>query len=268
MFAPCPHCGFLVALIVTDGEAPSRCPRCEQHLDSRSIADPVSGAQARELPVEGRPVEESGPVGDVVATAGQLAGHRSGPADARLVPSAPAYHAPTAVRAPTFVRRLGAPARVGGRRWPGVLGVGLLGTLLVLQLALSQRAELASSERWRPLISKVCLVMRCDVPPWHEPAAYTMLARDVQPAAGEPGILQVRASFRNDARWPQPWPVLTLQLSDLNGLTVAARHLQPADYLRADTPSPARLAPGQSASVEFRVLEPATPIVAFDFDFR
>ena len=29
MFVPCPHCGFLVALIVRPDGAPQRCPRCD-----------------------------------------------------------------------------------------------------------------------------------------------------------------------------------------------------------------------------------------------
>ena len=272
MFAPCPHCGFLVALIVTDGVAPPRCPRCEQGLDARAIQAPVSAAQTPVFPVA-----MTLPDDEVVATPRDTAGDASGHADCSLpLPAVPpALPLPTlppvvltVATAPRFLRGIAAPARVDSRRWPGVLGALLLGALLVVQLALSQRAELAASEHWRPLIGSVCRVVGCTIPPWHEPAAYTMLARDVQPAPGQPGVLQVRASFRNDARWPQPWPVLRLQLTDLNGRTVAARQLQPADYHAADAPHPAALAPGQSASVELRVLEPATPIVAFDFEFR
>ena len=149
----------------------------------------------------------------------------------------------------------------------GVIAVSGLAALLGLQLLLAQRAELAASERWRPAISTVCMVLGCEVPLWHQPTAYTMLARDVQPALDRAGVLQVKASFRNDARWPQAWPTLQLQLTDVNGQAVAARILPPAEY-HSDDGAPPPLAPGQSASVAFQVAEPATPIVAFNFDFR
>lgn len=171
-------------------------------------------------------------------------------------------------RSPSFLRRVGVDARSRGPRWPGIVAVFVLAVALVLQLLLAQRADLAASERWRPVITTLCGIADCQVPLWHEPTAYTMLARDVQPAADGPGTLLVRASFRNDARWPQAWPALQLQLTDINGVAVASRVVQPSEYHPAEAQSSSPLAPAQSASVEFRVHEPATPIVAFNFNFR
>ena len=86
--------------------------------------------------------------------------------------------------------------------------------------------------------------------------------------ANRDGVLQVQASFRNDAQWPQPWPRLLLRLNDRHGRTVGARLFAPGEYLGRRTSTPELLAPGQSASVDFAVREPAAEIVAFDFDFR
>ena len=174
----------------------------------------------------------------------------------------------TGAESPSFLRRVGVDARSRRPRWPGVVAVVFLSVVLVFQLLLAQRVELAASERWRPIIATICAVAGCRVPLWHEPTAYTMLARDVQPAADDPGTLLVQASFRNDARWPQAWPVLQLELTDVNGMAVASRLVAPADYQPADMPQQPPLTPGQSASVEFRVREPARPIVAFNFDFH
>jgi hypothetical protein len=93
-----------------------------------------------------------------------------------------------------------------------------------------------------------------------------MLSRDVHAHPRRPGTLRVSASFRNDARWAQPWPSLLLTLSDLDGRTAGARVFAPEDYVGED--APALLAPGQSANVTLDVLEPAPRIVAFTFDFR
>src|SRR5690606_23904740 len=99
--------------------------------------------------------------------------------------------------APSFVRTITRPHSTGPR-WPGLLVVGLLTVLLLSQLLLAQRNELAADARWRPAIGTLCKMLPCQLPAWHEPAAYTMLARSVQPARGKDGVLSVQASFRND----------------------------------------------------------------------
>ncbi len=265
MFVPCPHCGFLVALIVSSGGVPQRCPRCAELLDIETGKSPAAAPAAQIVP-QPPPAAAKEPV-EVAPTEIRLDKardttpevRRGNDPSARARPQSPPRH-------PSFLRTISAPVRSDGSRWPGIVAAAVLVMLLVLQLLLAQRVELAATQRWRPVISSLCTVLRCDVPLWHQPSAYTMLARDVQAATSRAGVLQVKASFRNDAQWPQAWPALQLQLTDVNGQAVAARVLQPSDYHPGESPPP--LAPGQSASVEFQVAEPATPIVAFNFEFR
>lgn len=151
-------------------------------------------------------------------------------------------------------------------RWQWTTLVALT-LLLLLQIVLADRANLAASARTRPLVSGLCALLRCSIPAWHEPSAYTMLSRDIRQIPGHAGALQVQASFRNDARWAQAWPVLRLSLSDADGRVIGRRTLHPADYLASDSDPQARLEPGQSAQVSFRLREPATATVAFSFEF-
>lgn len=167
---------------------------------------------------------------------------------------------------PSFVRNP-QPAIPPGPRWPGLLTIAALTLALSIQLLLIEREALAGSERWRPAISAVCAVLRCQLPPWREPSAITMLDRSVQPQPGRPGVLAVHASFRNDAAWPQPWPELLLSLSDINGSPVAQGAFAPAQY-GASADTAALLAPGQAASIRFAVREPDPRTVAFSFEFR
>jgi hypothetical protein len=102
------------------------------------------------------------------------------------------------------------------------------------------------------------------LPPWREPAAFTVLAREVRPHPSTPGALRVTATFRNDARWAQPWPQVRLTLSDVNGNAVAARDFNARDYLGA-VPAQVELRSGQSASIAIDVVEPESRSVAFDF---
>lgn len=167
--------------------------------------------------------------------------------------------------APRFSRRP-TPPRRRGRRWEW-FAIALLLPVLAVQASVASRATLAADARWRPWVSALCGALGCDVPAWREPTAFAMLRRSVHPLAEAPGVLQVQATFRNDARWPQPWPVLWLRLSDAEGRVIGEQGFPPRDYLpqaRVDD----TLAPRQSAEVAFLVREPAAGTAAFSFDFR
>lgn len=173
----------------------------------------------------------------------------------------------TDVAAPSFTRPRVRASTASRTSWRSIGALAVLSLLLALQLLLAQRDTLAASSRWRPTMSTLCATLRCTLPPWREPAAFTMLSRDVRPHPGAPGTLLINASFRNDARWPQPWPSLLLTLSDLDGRMVGARTFAASEYLDAP-PTQSGLASGQTAAVSLVVVEPAPDIVAFTFDFR
>jgi hypothetical protein len=251
MFVACPHCGFLVA---AQPGATQRCPRCGSPIDPK-LAKPLVKPEA---PATASDQSEA-------ATASEPA-----PADeADDIATAPAAvkEKPVRVRSahtPSFIRRH-APAPVRSTHWRAWLLVAGLGMLLLAQVVLAQREELAANARWRPLITGVCALLRCEVPAWREPTAFTMLQRSVQPRPGMRGVLHVSASFRNDARWAQPWPTVLLTLSDMDGRQVGLRAFKPAEYLGERDAG--HIAPGQSATIQLDVVEPAQQVVAFTFDF-
>lgn len=270
MFVACPHCGFLVAALARTAQ---RCPRCGGAVDTSEAEPPESAAAApaTEAPAtdDAEDAEHTDDAGDADAgDTGTIAGPGD-PATGDGPAPAPAPAAPTRVRrsqrAPSFVRRHApAPARSGDRRWWAIVVV--LALALALQLLLAQRVELAGNARWRPVITRLCGVVRCAVPAWREPAAFSMLQRSVRPKPGAPGVLRVDAAFRNDARWAQPWPTLLLTLSDMEGRPVGQRAFQPREYRRGA--GGGRIAPGQSVAIRFDVVEPAQSVVAFTFDFQ
>lgn len=187
-----------------------------------------------------------------------------GPGDAAgpAIPAAPGKPAPsfTAPRSP----RPSAPSRLR-RAMP--MAIAALGLLLVLQVLLANRARLAMDAGWRPIVAALCRVSGCSLPPWREPAALTLLSRDVRPDPGRPGVLRATATFRNDARWPQAWPTLVLTLSDADGRIAGVRAFAPEEYL-GGPPAEETLASGQSAMIRLDVVEPAADVVAFSFDLR
>lgn len=186
-------------------------------------------------------------------------------ATAQIATTDAAAATPGPLPAPSFLAAKREAARpVPAWQW---LALGGLALLLVLQLLVAQRQWLAADAQWRPWITRLCALAGCDVPPWHEPAAFRMLGRDIRAVPGQPGALQLRATFRNDARWPQPLPRLRVSLSDADGHVLGVRTLSPAEYLPRGTLL-APLAPGQSVQAEALLREPATPAAAFAFEFR
>ncbi len=165
---------------------------------------------------------------------------------------------------PVFLRRPTAPRPAP--RWQWLVIAGLV-VLLILQVALADRARLAADAGTRPWVAGLCRVLGCSLPAWREPAAFTMTSRDVRPLPGHASALQVRASLRNDARWAQDWPTLRLSLSDADGRVIGTGVFTPADYLGQQAAQAAPLEPGQSAQIAFRVREPAASTVAFIFEF-
>lgn len=169
-------------------------------------------------------------------------------------------------RAPRFATA-DAPLPARPLPWGWWLVALLLGAGLLLQIVLADRARLAGDAGWRPRLETVCGVLGCSLPPWREPDAFRVTSREVRPHPTAPGALLVTTSFRNDARWPQSWPLMEVALHDLDGQALGLRRFTPAEYLGSPPASPL-IAPGQSAIATLEILDPGKRAVAFTFDFH
>ncbi|WP_242112905.1 DUF3426 domain-containing protein [Luteimonas aquatica] len=247
--APAAATAFDAAPLAPPGERAGSHAAPPAAADAIAPQTPPSGEPA--APVESSPAEIS-----------------SENADAVTPPSSPAREsavAPKAKPAPSFARAADAPETVQlAHGWKLPAAVAALALALGLQLLLADRDRLAMDAGWRPVVSALCGVLRCALPPWREPAAFVLVDRDVQSHPNKSGVLRVTATFRNEARWAQPWPRLQLTLSDVNGNPVAARVFTESEYLGA-APAQPLLASGQSASIAMDIVEPSKQSVAFDF---
>ena len=226
-------------------------------------ATPVPGA-----PPDAGPAQEPGvapaPEAGAPVDAAVPAEPAPGPAPSSRSPRRAAGRA-----APSFARRrrIAADDSASRRRWPIPAAIIGLGLLLALQWLLADRARLAADPGWRPVVAAACGVLRCSLPPWHEPSAFVLLERDVRPHPDAAGALRITASFRNDAAWAQAWPDVVLTLSDIDGRPLGTRAFTAAEYL--DGAAPSRLLDsGQGAVIHMDVLEPGPGAVSFAFDFN
>ena len=177
---------------------------------------------------------------------------------------------PTAAPAPRAAPRFAQPSQADTATAPSRRMIAVaagLALLLVVQLLLAERARLAQHAAWRPVVAGLCTVLRCQLPTWRDPATLTVEQRDVRPVEGRPGVLQVSATIRNDARQAQAWPRITLSLSDIDGRTLGLRTFEPAEYL-LQPPANVTLASGESAAIGLEIVEPSPHAVAFNFRFH
>lgn len=185
--------------------------------------------------------------------------------NAYVGPNSLARSTTAAAPPPAFLRHSRTATPAPAWQWALLIALTLL---LIMQILLADRARLATDARWRPALINLCEILRCQLPPWHQPDAFTMLTRSVRPAASQPGVLEVRANFRNDARWSQQWPELQLTLSDADGRIIGSRVFSPRDYQDPAHVAADLLDPGQTAQVFFRIRQPAIGAEAFSFEFH
>ncbi|GFZ91958.1 zinc-ribbon and DUF3426 domain-containing protein [Dyella caseinilytica] len=154
------------------------------------------------------------------------------------------------------------------RRWPWVLACSLLLLGLAAQLAWALREPLISDPSTGPLLREACAMLQCQLPPVRDVGKLRLLARDVQTHPTVPGALLISATLRNDAAFTQPWPVVTIRLSDGNGKVIAMRRLNPDEYLDDADTFHRGLAPGANSALVFEVEDPGHQAVAFDLGFE
>lgn len=140
--------------------------------------------------------------------------------------------------------------------------------LLVIQLAWAERDPLIRNPTVGGWLRSSCAALGCEVPLVAAPQQLQLLASNVQAHPSVAGALMISASVRNDAAFAQPYPILTITLSDAQGQRLAMRRLQPREYLDDNTILQEGLAPGASAVLLLELEDPGDKAVAFEFNFE
>jgi hypothetical protein len=127
--------------------------------------------------------------------------------------------------------------------------------LFMVQVFNQYSARLARNPRFGNAVTGMYGLLGMDlIPDWN------LRAYDVKTyrVLGDPKTqtLRVRASIRNRAAFPQPYPMLKLVLEDRFGEAVRAREFKPTEYLGKPPPPNARMAPQQEAVVDLIIMDP------------
>lgn len=169
---------------------------------------------------------------------------------------------------PSFV--LHSRARPASHRhtWRWVVACVVLALCLGAQLVWAKRKPLTANPATRPWLAQACQLFGCSLPPVRDLARLQLLSRDVRPHPNVPNALLISATVRNNAPFTQPYPVVSITLSDLDENRIAMRRFRPSEYIADPKVRAAGLAPGATAALMFEVKDPGRNAVAFEFGFQ
>ena len=119
------------------------------------------------------------------------------------------------------------------RRWPWAVASGIASTVLLAQLVVHYRVEIAVlAPDARPSLEAICELATCSVDLPSKAELLSIEASDLHPRdPAVPTQLELTATLRNRAPFAQSWPHLELTLTDTADSAVARRVVSPKDYL-------------------------------------
>jgi predicted Zn finger-like uncharacterized protein len=159
-----------------------------------------------------------------------------------------------------------APRR-GGASAPLVAGSLVLALALLAQYLYFHGRELARHPALYPILSRTCGLLGCNIDPPRDLAAIEVLTRNVYTHPNRPDALMITATLANRASHAQPYPLMQVSLTDLQGKVVAMGRFEPEAYLPQGTDPSALMAPGLPLNVGVEVADPGNTALAFEFEF-
>jgi hypothetical protein len=101
-------------------------------------------------------------------------------------------------------------------------------------------------------------------------AVYQIRTRNltVRASPDAAGTLQVRVVVVNEAAFPQPFPVVELRFSALNGTLVAGHRFQPREYLDGDARNLQLMPPATPVQLELTIPDPGAHAVNYEMNLR
>lgn len=138
--------------------------------------------------------------------------------------------------------------------------------LLLAQVVHHYRADLARHPQVGAPLQNIYAALGFTLRPDWNLHAYEVRQWGVVADPSQPGTLKVRASVKNLAEFPQPYPLLKLVLEDRWGDQVRAREFEPAEYLDPTTAPDRMLAPAQQTNASIAIVDPGPDAEGFRFD--
>lgn len=161
--------------------------------------------------------------------------------------------------------RVARPPRAPHKLW-WVAASALLALILTVQIVHHYRNDLAARPSWYNGLSRTYGFLGLPLTPNWDLRGYDVRQLGAATNGSNDNAIRVRISLANRTSNEQPYPILRLSLFDRFGKRVAARDLQPADYLHAVPEAGKLMSGGQRVDTEVAVLDPGPDASSFELD--
>jgi hypothetical protein len=130
-----------------------------------------------------------------------------------------------------------------------------------------ERARLYEYPWLADWVVRTCAYLGCEVPPQRALDRIRLVERKVYSLPQRPGVVMVTATLVNRAPFAQPYPLMQLSFTDLQGRVVASHRLAPHQYLRRAPAAGALMPPNAHIAVQAEMPDPGKAATAFQFAF-
>ncbi|MEE4250914.1 MAG: zinc-ribbon and DUF3426 domain-containing protein [Alcanivoracaceae bacterium] len=141
-------------------------------------------------------------------------------------------------------------------KWGALSLAGLL--VFVSQYLIFNFSELSRTPAWRPFYANICGAIGCSLPSLSNISELRGANLVVRAHPQAEGALVVDVIVFNDGRHAQPFPLLELGFTDLNGRAIASRRFQPDEYLRGEISDMTEMPPGVPIRLSLEILDPGS----------
>jgi hypothetical protein len=146
------------------------------------------------------------------------------------------------------------------------LGIVMMCGALVLQYLYYFRLQLVDNPQLRPVLSAMCSVTGCELPPRRDLGHIELVEHLMQFHPTYEESLLITATLTNSADFDQPYPLLEVIMTDIEQQVVARRHFPPELYLN-NFSSGDTFAAHSEVPLMLEVLDPGNRAVGFEFRF-
>jgi len=148
---------------------------------------------------------------------------------------------------------------------PWVIGSLLLMLTLVLQVVYHSRDELAKDASLRPWLIQMCQYANCTLTQPYDIKQIDIIGREVRSHPSARKALIASTTLINNANFVQPFPLLTVVFSDINGKPMAQRRFTPREYLSSSVDLAAGMTPDLPVRIELELVDPGKAAVNYEF---
>ena len=127
--------------------------------------------------------------------------------------------------------------------------------------------ELARTTSWRPFYANVCDLLGCQLPGQSDLQRLRGSNLIVRQHPAVAGALVVDVIVLNESPDPQPFPLIELGFTDLNGAAVASRRFHPDEYLRGQLAGSTSMPAEVPVRLSLEILDPGEEAVNYTLRF-